>query len=249
MPREKFAGMIASVLSDLKALMRMQVRQPSNFISTMPTYFDTITSFVDAPIDAEGKISTPEFLESAKAVVGLFDLLGSSAFGPVKSDIQGNIVVCRKWLVSLIFAQKVENKYKENPELNKNLQDLVRMEWNSTKTRTATEGLLWLRRGLDFVCTSVGLTLASPNKELKETFTEGYKKTLSQYHNFLVRPIFSMAMSACPYRADFFKKLGDDQAEVNTKATAWVAALQKHIKILDDFFKKSSPVYENGPFS
>jgi hypothetical protein len=149
----------------------------------------------------------------------------------------------------LTRRQKVEAKYNENPEINKTLQDLVRMEWNSTKTRTATEGLMWLRRGLDFVGTSVALTMANPGKELKDTFGEGYKKTLSQYHSFLVRPIFSMAMSACPYRADFFKKLGDDQAEVNTKTTEWVAALQKHIKILDDFFKKSNPVYENGPFS
>jgi hypothetical protein len=34
-------------------------------------------------------------------------------------------------------------------------------------------------------------------------------------------------MKACPYRADFYKKLGDDQTKVNQQMTAWLNALER----------------------
>jgi hypothetical protein len=34
-------------------------------------------------------------------------------------------------------------------------------------------------------------------------------------------------MKACPYRADFYKKLGDDQAQVEKKMDAWLNALDR----------------------
>jgi hypothetical protein len=33
-------------------------------------------------------------------------------------------------------------------------------------------------------------------------------------------------MKACPYRADFYKKLGDDKSKVDTQMTAWLDALE-----------------------
>lgn len=61
------------------------------------TYFDNCKrSFTDVPIDKEkdNAIGTTEFLEASEAVAGLFDVLGSTAFKPVKNDITGNIAVC-----------------------------------------------------------------------------------------------------------------------------------------------------------
>jgi hypothetical protein len=34
-------------------------------------------------------------------------------------------------------------------------------------------------------------------------------------------------MKACPYRADFYKKLGDDQSKVETQMHAWLDSLEK----------------------
>lgn len=59
------------------------------------TFFDNKRSFAEVPID-EGKdkaIGTSQFLEAAEALTGLFDVLGSVAFNPVKSDMNGNIKV------------------------------------------------------------------------------------------------------------------------------------------------------------
>lgn len=58
------------------------------------TFFDTLKrSFVDVPVAGDDKISTSEFLEAAESLLTLFDVLGSAAFKPVKSDMGGNIKV------------------------------------------------------------------------------------------------------------------------------------------------------------
>ena len=42
-------------------------------------------------------------------------------------------------------------------------------------------------------------------------------------------------MSACPYRKDFYIKMGDDQAKVEEDLKAYVAALEKIVAILQAF--------------
>ena len=59
------------------------------------TFFDGKRSFKDVPVDEskDSAIATSEFLEASEALTGLFDILGSVAFNPVKSDMNGNIKV------------------------------------------------------------------------------------------------------------------------------------------------------------
>lgn len=61
------------------------------------TYFDNTMkrSFSQVPINMskDKAISTTEFLEASESLTGLFDVLGSTAFKPVKSDMTGNIKV------------------------------------------------------------------------------------------------------------------------------------------------------------
>ena len=78
-------------------------------------------------------------------------------------------------------------------------------------------------------------TIENPSMELPESFTNAYKKTLSKHHNMLLKPVFKFAMKACPYRKDFFEKLGADQDKVNKQLEAWVAALSNIVAILLEF--------------
>ena len=60
------------------------------------TYLDTLKrSFTDVPVhaDKENAIPTSEFLEASESLVTIFDVLGSAAFSPVKSDMLGNVEV------------------------------------------------------------------------------------------------------------------------------------------------------------
>jgi hypothetical protein len=53
-----------------------------------------------------------------------------------------------------------------------------------------------------------------------------------------VKPIFSAAMSATPYRKDFYNKLGDDDTKVQTELEKWLQGLEKDLAILNQFMAR-----------
>ncbi|RFU79319.1 ef-hand 1, calcium-binding site [Trichoderma arundinaceum] len=176
-------------------------------------------SFVDVPVDAENgnAIATTQFLEAAESLTTMFDVLGSVAFSPVKSDMLGNVKLAA-------------------PAESENVQDLCRNELK-TKKHTATEGLLWLVRGLEFTCLALSANVAKPTEELADSFRAAYGSTLKPHHSFLIKPVFSAAMSACPYRADFYTKLGSDQEKVTADLRVYLASLEKIVGILKGFLE------------
>ncbi|KJZ78066.1 hypothetical protein HIM_02703 [Hirsutella minnesotensis 3608] len=180
-------------------------------------------SFVDVPIDADkgNAIATTEFLEAAESLTTIFDSLGSVAFSPVKSDLLGNV-------------KKVRDRQLAAPAESENVQDLCRNELK-TKKHTATEGLLWLVRGLEFTCIALSQNIAKSSEELADSFRGAYGQTLKPHHSFIVKPIFSAAMSACPYRKDFYSKLGSDDTKVQEDLRVYLAALDKIVGILKGF--------------
>ena len=63
------------------------------------------------------------------------------------------------------------------------------------KKRTATEGLMWLLRGLSFTCKALQNSQLNPNQELAVAFSSSYEATLKKFHNFVVKGIFSVGLS------------------------------------------------------
>jgi hypothetical protein len=51
----------------------------------------------------------------------------------------------------------------------------------------------------------------------------------------MIKPIFSAAMSATPYRKDFYAKLGDDQEQVKREMEKWLNSLEMQVVILKEF--------------
>ncbi|KAL6881712.1 glycolipid transfer domain-containing protein [Trichoderma longibrachiatum] len=191
------------------------------------TIVDTFKqSFVDVPIDAENgnAIATTPFLDAAESLTTMFDVLGSVAFSPVKSDMLGNV-------------KKLRDRQAAAPAESENIQDLCRNELK-TKKHTATEGLLWLVRGLEFTCLALSANVAKPTEELADSFRTAYSSTLKPHHSFLIKPVFSAAMSACPYRNDFYSKLGSDQDKVASDLRVYLASLEKIVGILKGFLDK-----------
>jgi hypothetical protein len=194
-------------------------------MSADQTWISTVkTSFTDVPVDeANGNaVATTQFLDAAENLTTLFDLL-SVAFGPVKSDILGNV-------------KKLRERQLAAPAESENIQDLVRNELK-TKKHTATEGLLWLVRGLEFTSLALSKNQANPTQELADSFRAAYTETLKPHHGFLVKPLFTAAMSACPYRKDFYAKLGGDEAQVQTELGPYLVALQRIVAILKTFLE------------
>ena len=92
-----------------------------------------------------------------------------------------------------------------------------------------------LHRGLDFTAQGLRDNLSKPSSELSESFRAAYGNTLKPHHSFMVKPIFSAAMSATPYRKTFYANLGDDQERVNKELDAWLTSLEKIVGILKEF--------------
>uniref|UniRef100_A0A1D1XE27 Glycolipid transfer protein n=1 Tax=Anthurium amnicola TaxID=1678845 RepID=A0A1D1XE27_9ARAE len=198
----------------------------------MSTYFDNLQrNFIDVPITEDG-IETIPFLEAADGLVKLFDLLGSKAFNIVQSDMNGNI-------------EKIKKRYDADPKSNHTLEKLVINE-QGEKKRTATEGLLWLKRGLEFTSVALRRSINDGEEELTVSFTESYGVTLRQFHGVLVRPVFALAMKACPYRKDFFDKLGEDQERVKQQYEEWLISFEKIVERLNNFYVEGG--YDKGKF-
>ena len=66
------------------------------------------------------------------------------------------------------------------------------------KKRTATEGLMWLLRGLAFTCKALQIAQADASAELSAAFTQGYEATLKKFHNFVVKGIFAVSEPVHP---------------------------------------------------
>ncbi|KAG8988042.1 hypothetical protein FRB90_002771 [Tulasnella sp. 427] len=188
----------------------------------MTTYFDTVKrSFTDVTVDEEG-VNTDQFLEASEGVVGIFDLLGSAAFKPVAADMNGNI-------------KKVRDYRAAKPAESTTLEKLVISE-KGEKKRTATEGLLWLLRGLHFTLAGLQRSHQNPNEEISESFSQGYQTTLKPHHNFVARGAFTLAMKACPYRKDFYPKLGSPPEKVDEELKKWLDALDAIIVRMNGFY-------------
>ncbi|KAI7891524.1 glycolipid transfer protein domain-containing protein [Mucor mucedo] len=194
------------------------------------TFFDTLSrSYVD--VDLTKGIDTEQFLEATEGLVKLFDLLGSKAFAVVQNDMNGNI-------------KKIRERFLSNPTANSTLQELLLTE-SPEKKRVATEGLLWLSRGLDFTAQALRRSLDDGSEELAASFTKAYEQTLRKHHNMLVRPVFGLAMKACPYRKDFYEKIGVITDEATAQMKGWLEALENIIRIIQGIFA-ANPAYIKG---
>lgn len=98
-----------------------------------------------------------------------------------------------------------------------------------------TDIFFFSHSGLKFTCLALSQNTSNPTEELADSFRAAYGNTLKPHHSFIIKPIFSAAMGACPYRKDFYAKLGDDGDKVNTELKAYLASLAKIVSILEDF--------------
>ncbi|CAO3587283.1 unnamed protein product [Absidia cylindrospora] len=113
------------------------------------------------------------------------------------------------------------------------------------KKRVATEGLLWLIRGLDFTAQALRRSITDQAEELTVSFTKAYEATLRKFHGMLVRPVFSLAMKACPYRKAFYEKINVTNDESLAVMSGWLGALEAIIATAQAVFV-AHPEYIKG---
>ncbi|EJT97476.1 het-c2 protein [Dacryopinax primogenitus] len=191
----------------------------------MPTYFDTIAmNFANVEVGPDG-IETVQFLQAAEALSNMFTLFNSTAFSVVQSDINGNI-------------KKLRERYDATGEKSRTIEMLVVNE-QGEKNRTATQGLLWLNRGLRFTYVGLKHSYDHADSALSESFNISYGETLRAHHSFITRGVFSVAVRAVPHRASLLKSLGEPEDRVLQQLDEWLNALGQLTQRIDKFFETS----------
>ncbi|XP_047217477.1 pleckstrin homology domain-containing family A member 8 [Girardinichthys multiradiatus] len=218
-----------------------QFRTPSNSSESdteqVDTFFSTMSHrFSDMRLDDDNGIPSQEFLDSCYAIVPVLDKLGSTVFAPVKMDFVGNI-------------KKIQQKLMSDPESFPTLQSIVlhEVQTNVSQVRnSATEALLWLRRGLKFLKEFLS-EINGGEKDIQTALNNAYGKTLRQYHGWVVRGVFALALRAAPTYQSFTTALvsreGDEHRSDFTSSMhrdlgLYLPAMEKQLAILDELYEE-----------
>eukprot|EP00002_Diphylleia_rotans_P025980 TRINITY_DN5157_c0_g1_i1.p1 TRINITY_DN5157_c0_g1~~TRINITY_DN5157_c0_g1_i1.p1 ORF type:complete len:204 (-),score=59.83 TRINITY_DN5157_c0_g1_i1:103-714(-) len=191
------------------------------------TFFSPVThnlTQLDASADA---IPLSPFLSCCSYIVSFVDVLGPTTFAMVRTDMNGNI-------------DKLKKHQAKNPTQFTTVQELIKNEIAAKSTKesgSATDALLWLKRALEFIAKLLQEVLAKPD-ELTTLASNAYYATLANYHGWVVRGVFTMALSAVPYRKDFLEKLGKGNTEAVTlqDMKAFLDAFLPTIEIINSFY-------------
>uniref|UniRef100_A0A8C7ZXX8 Pleckstrin homology domain-containing family A member 8 n=1 Tax=Oryzias sinensis TaxID=183150 RepID=A0A8C7ZXX8_9TELE len=192
--------------------------------------------FNDIRLDDDNGIPTQEFLDSCYAIVPVLDKLGSTVFAPVKMDFVGNI-------------KKIHQKLMSDPECFPTLQSIVQHEVQTEVAQvrnSATEALLWLRRGLKFLKEFLSEVNAG-ERDIQGALNNAYGKTLRIYHGWVVRGVFALALRAAPSYESFTAALvtreGDELHSEFTNSMhrdlgMYLPAMEKQLAILDELYEE-----------
>ncbi|XP_077995698.1 glycolipid transfer protein-like isoform X1 [Glandiceps talaboti] len=165
------------------------------------TFFKT-RKYTFLPLREDGKVETMPFLNAVEnSTIPFLELLGSTTFYPVISDIKGNIT-------------KLTKKYELDPVKHSTLHDMIDAEIESKtafRKNSATDALVWLKRTLEFIRGFIHNMVAGD--ESFKGARLSYEANLKPYHSFLVHGVFSLVMRAMPYRKDIIKLLGQEADE------------------------------------
>ncbi|XP_078520163.1 pleckstrin homology domain-containing family A member 8 [Lissotriton helveticus] len=201
------------------------------------TFFSIMSHrFNDIVLLEEDGIPTQLFLDSCYAIVPVLDKLGPTVFAPVKMDFVGNI-------------KKINQKFITQKEEFHTLQSIVLHEVTNNVTgvrNSATEALLWLKRGLKFLKEFL-TEVKNGEKNIDTALSIAYGKTLRQYHGWVVRGVFALALKAAPTYDNFAAALavgdGDDWKEafewaMQRDLDIYLPAMGKQLALLDALYEE-----------
>lgn len=170
-------------------------------------------SFAAVPVTDAG-VDTVQFLKASEGLVGMFGS-GRPTLNPSSKLMKfprftwiGSILTrCgrfngqhhgkslfwtqRQCWIHVQPLQKIRTRYDATPSVSATLESLVENE-KPEKKRVATEGLLWLLRGLSFTHKALQFSQDNKSKELVDAFQDSYGKTLKPYHGIIVKGVFSV---------------------------------------------------------
>lgn len=170
------------------------------------------------PTPLNSKIKTEEFLTACSDFVKFLDLFGKT-FTPAIYDMSGNIT-------------KITKTYEENCDKNLYLEDMLLAE-KSEGEQTATDALMWLRRGLNFMIVFFDLLCIDESKQedLSVFVREAYSNTLKMYHGWITRNLFHLLAGMTPKRTLFLKSIALNKDDCEEYALKDIQAFIPNLKL------------------
>mmetsp|Transcript_39952 Transcript_39952/g.67001 ORF Transcript_39952/g.67001 Transcript_39952/m.67001 type:complete len:211 (+) Transcript_39952:166-798(+) len=149
----------------------------------------------------QGEIQTGPFLDTCRLTVKIIEKLGT-AFYPAKADVSGNI-------------ERLSKRASEDPEGYELIFSIVTKEVEKgehTGSSSATKGLLWLKRFLEFVVALLR-HLDDPSASLYDAASKAYKECLQPFHGFLASTAFTVILNLCGSRGSFEEAVGPQKVD------------------------------------
>ncbi|XP_041455538.1 glycolipid transfer protein-like [Lytechinus variegatus] len=183
-------------------------------------------------VPQDGGIETLTFLEASRvSILPLLDILGKNAFAMVRMDVNGNIV-------------KLMNKYNERPEAFRTLTAIVdhEIEQNTTNdNNSATDALIWLTRGLNFICIFIQNLLDKKNDgdDIKPCISGAYDITLRKHHNWFIQKAVQVAFRAAPYYSDLMRILQGEEKDKDvflSQVKGYHTLLKDHVNAIQEIY-------------
>eukprot|EP00771_Trimastix_marina_P001353 gnl/Trimastix_PCT/2420.p2 GENE.gnl/Trimastix_PCT/2420~~gnl/Trimastix_PCT/2420.p2 ORF type:complete len:231 (+),score=68.08 gnl/Trimastix_PCT/2420:33-695(+) len=181
----------------------------------------------------DGDFPVEPFLTACRQVTNIFDILGSTAFAAPRNDMRGNI-------------EKIRRVHQANPGAHSHLFKTLLAEKVANQSKvdsSATVGLLWLTRGLEFTHAFIDqLRIGAANLKTSELLKVAYQNTLSAYHGFAVRQLIKLAFRAAPKRHKLIHQLFEGVPE-----EVWLAQLLEWARIFAPMLQSIKQFYtDNG---
>ncbi|XP_064546595.1 glycolipid transfer protein [Drosophila montana] len=172
--------------------------------------------------NASDKIETQTFLNAAKEIVTVIETFGK-LFTPVISDMNGNI----NKLTKVYGTDVLKYQY---------LEDMIVL--NVDVDDFAANALLWLKRGLQLICTFFENIYNDAQKAepLKQHLQDAYERTLKPYHGFIVQSTIKIIYSWVPTRSQLLGQ-GPAQLENIEVLTSYLPAMRAQLDRIDALLK------------
>lgn len=164
----------------------------------MPHFFDQVSVHWRAVPTQD--VPVVPFLDAARALTGIFDVLGSLTLLPIKNDLLKNITT-------------LQTAHTQAP-MCRTVRQLLLAERTAGRTHgeCAITSYIWLVRGLVFIGATFQRWAERPAEELKTSFAEAYNVTLYKHHTWLQYGAFQVVLAGVPTRAHLLVRLGNPPA-------------------------------------
>ncbi|XP_011188877.1 glycolipid transfer protein [Zeugodacus cucurbitae] len=189
-------------------------------MSTPRIQFKALKGF---PPATEDKVETEAFLESAREIVTVIESFGK-LFTPVISDMNGNITK----LTKVYNMDKIKYVY---------LEDMIIL--NVNVNNFAADALLWLKRGLQLICTFFENIFhdAQCADVLKPHLQNAYERTLKPYHGFIVQGTIKIIYNWVPTRSQLIGQ-GETHDENLQELQKFLPTMRSHLNRIDALLKQ-----------